>query len=96
MIEHVYLVCYDIRDPKRWRRVFRLMKGYGEWVQLSVFQCRHGPQRNAEMQLLLDGAIKDDEDHLLIIDIGPADRVEPKFTSLGKGFDLLERGPIVI
>ena len=45
---------------------------------------------------LLDGAIKDDEDHLLIIDIGPADRVEPKFTSLGKGFDLLERGPIVI
>jgi CRISPR-associated protein Cas2 len=96
VIEHVYLVCYDIRDPKRWRRVFRLMKGYGEWVQLSVFQCRHGPQRNAEMQLLLDGAIKDDEDHLLIIDIGPADRVEPKFTSLGKGFDLLERGPIVI
>ncbi|MGZ8155153.1 MAG: CRISPR-associated endonuclease Cas2 [Burkholderiales bacterium] len=28
--EHLYIVTYDIRDEKRWRRVFRLMKGYGE------------------------------------------------------------------
>ena len=28
--EHHYLVTYDIRDDKRWRRVFRLMKGFGE------------------------------------------------------------------
>lgn len=96
MSEHVYLVCYDIRDPKRWRRVFRLMKGYGQWVQLSVFQVRHGAQRHAEMQQLLDGAIKDDEDHVLIVDIGPSERVDPRFTSLGKAFDLLERGPIVV
>lgn len=96
MSEHVYLVCYDIHDPKRWRQVFRLMKGYGEWVQLSVFQVRHGAQRHAEMQQLLDGAIKGDEDHVLIVDIGQADRVDPRFTSLGKAFDLVERGPIVI
>ena len=25
-----YLVCYDIRDPKRLRRVHKTMKGYGE------------------------------------------------------------------
>ena len=23
--EHLYIVAYDIGDPKRWRRVFRLM-----------------------------------------------------------------------
>lgn len=40
MDEHLYIVTYDIRDPKRWRRVFKIMNGYGEWVQLSVFQCR--------------------------------------------------------
>lgn len=71
-------------------------RGYGEWVQLSVFQCRYGDQRHAEMQQLLDGAINSQEDHILIVDIGPADRVQPRFTSLGKGFDLMERGPIVI
>jgi len=38
----------------------------------------------------------DDEDHVLIVDIGPADRVDPRFTSLGKAFELMERGPIVI
>ena len=38
--ENLYIVAYDISDPRRWRRVFRLMNGYGEWLQLSVFQCR--------------------------------------------------------
>jgi len=23
--EHLYLVTYDIRDPKRWRQVFKLL-----------------------------------------------------------------------
>ena len=30
-----YLVCYDIRDPKRLRRVHKIMKGFGE--SLAVF-----------------------------------------------------------
>jgi len=37
-MERLYLVCYDIRDDKRWRRLYKAMKGYGEWLQLSVFQ----------------------------------------------------------
>ena len=49
MDEHLYVVTYDIRDPRRWRRIFRIMKGYGEWVQLSVFQCRLNRQRHAEL-----------------------------------------------
>lgn len=28
-----YLVCYDIRDPKRLRRTHKLMKAYGEPLQ---------------------------------------------------------------
>ncbi len=34
-----YLVCYDIRHPKRLRRVFAVMKGYGEHWQFSIFFC---------------------------------------------------------
>ena len=34
-----YLVCYDIRHPKRLRRVFKIMKGYGEHWQFSIFFC---------------------------------------------------------
>lgn len=47
--EHLYLVAYDIADPKRWRRVFSVMEGFGEWLQLSVFQCRLSVQRHAEL-----------------------------------------------
>jgi CRISPR-associated protein Cas2 len=36
MDARLYVVAYDIRDPKRWRQVFKAMHGYGEWLQLSV------------------------------------------------------------
>ena len=34
-----YLVCYDVRDPKRLRRVARMLEGHGERIQYSVFRC---------------------------------------------------------
>lgn len=34
-----YLVCYDVRDAKRLRRVAKHLEGYGERVQYSVFRC---------------------------------------------------------
>jgi len=38
-LKNWYLVAYDIRDPKRWRKVYKLLQGYGESVQLSIFRC---------------------------------------------------------
>jgi CRISPR-associated protein Cas2 len=96
MNEHLYIVTYDIRDPKRWRRVFRLMNGYGAWLQLSVFQCRLSRRRNAEMLQLLDGIIHHDQDHVLCLDLGPADEVDPQVTSLGKVFEPVKREPVIV
>jgi len=33
------VVCYDIRDEKRLRRVAKEMEGWGVRVQKSVFEC---------------------------------------------------------
>lgn len=96
MDEHLYLVTYDIHDEKRWRRVFKLMKGFGEWLQLSVFQCRLSRQGHAELIALLDGIIDRRVDALLIIDIGPADKVKPRVVSLGERFDPVARQPIIV
>jgi CRISPR-associated protein Cas2 len=96
MDEHLYIVAYDIRDPKRWRRVFRLMHGYGEWVQLSVFQCRLSRRRHAEMIALLDGIIHHDQDHIVTMDLGLADAVKPRVVSLGKDFQAIEREPVIV
>ena len=35
-----YLVCYDICDDKRLRKVFQTMRGYGDHLQYSVFECQ--------------------------------------------------------
>jgi CRISPR-associated protein Cas2 len=94
--EHLYLVAYDIGDPRRWRRVFKLMKGYGEWLQLSVFQCRLSRRRQAELVQLLDGIINNAQDHVIFVDVGPADQVEPRVISLGKAFEAMERGPMIV
>ena len=84
--ERLYIVAYDISQPKRWRHVFKTMKGYGHWVQLSVFQCRLTARRRAEMAARLEDLIAPAEDHVLIVDLGPADKVDPHVESLGKTY----------
>jgi CRISPR-associated protein Cas2 len=94
--ERLYIVTYDIADEKRWRRVFRLMRGYGRWLQLSVFQCRLSAARRAEMAGRLEATIHGRADHVLILDLGPADRVDPRVESLGKTFEAVRRAAVVI
>lgn len=95
--EHLYIVTYDIADDRRWRRVFKLMHGYGEWAQLSVFQCRLTRSRYVELTSRLSATIAAADDHVLIIDLGIADQVTPHVSSLGKRtFAAVERAPVIV
>lgn len=96
MEEHLYIVTYDISDPKRWRKVFRLMNGYGEWLQLSVFQCRLSRRRHADLIATLDELIHHDHDHIVMLDLGIADNVNPRVVSLGKTFEAIKREPTIV
>lgn len=97
MDDHLYIVTYDISDPRRWRAVYEIMNGYGEWLQLSVFQCRLTKRRHAELVSLLDQLIHHSEDHVLIIDIGIAENVTPRIISLGKtNFETVKREPVIV
>ena len=94
--EHAYVVAYDISNPQRWRQVFKLMKGYGRWLQLSVFHCRLDGGRLVEMAAELERAIDTTADHVVILDLGPAEDVELAVESLGKTFEPIERRAVVI
>jgi CRISPR-associated protein Cas2 len=94
--ENLYVVAYDIASPKRWRRVFRIMEGYGEWLQLSVFQCRLSRRRQIELKLALDEVINHADDHVIILDLGPAEAIRPRVESLGKTFSVIDRGPVIV
>ncbi len=95
-MEHLYIVCYDIRNEKRWRRVYNLMRGHGEWVQLSVFQCRLNKIKFLQLQDAAREIIDHGEDHVLFFDLGPADAVRLRVESLGASFTPVERKPVVV
>lgn len=95
-MEHLYIISYDIADQKRWRRVFRIMKGYGEWLQLSVFQCRLTRMRMVQLESELRDSMNQREDHVLIVDVGPAEGVEPRVHSLGKAFESVKREAVIV
>lgn len=96
MDEHLYIISYDIACQKRWRNVFKLMKAYGEWLQLSVFQCRLTRKRHAELLATLDEIIHHDHDHVLMLDLGIADNVTPRVVSLGKNFEPVKREVVIV
>ncbi len=93
--ERMYIVAYDISNSRRWRRMFKTMQGFGE-LQLSVFQCRLSRRRRAELETRLREIVKAGEDHVLLIDVGPADKMELAVESIGKTFAKIERRAIVV
>ena len=52
---HWWLVCYDVRDPKRLRKAAKHMEGYGERMQYSVFRCWLNPREYGTIALGADG-----------------------------------------
>ena len=65
------LVCYDVRDPKRYRRLFKIMKGSGESVQYSVFRCHLDDSETERLRWRLSEVMAP-EDALLVIDLCPS------------------------
>jgi CRISPR-associated protein Cas2 len=64
--KHWYLVCYDIRDPKRWRKAFKLLKGRGDHLQYSIFRVRADKTQLESLRWKLN-QILDDADDLMIV-----------------------------
>lgn len=80
-----WIVCYDVRSPQRWRQLYKLMRGYGDHVQLSVFRCILSPRELAELRLRIEGVTSKEEDHVLMLDLGPAEgRGDRVVISIGK------------
>ena len=61
-----YLVAYDIRDPKRWRRAYKIIRGYGGPLQYSLFRCRLTPDEVERLRWELESVLEA-EDALLFI-----------------------------
>ena len=92
-----YLVCYDIRDPKRLRHVHKVVKGFGESWQYSIFFCVLKPIDRVRLQVELEEQMNLKEDQALVIDLG-ADEDDARTAALviGQSLPGVQRGMVVI
>lgn len=92
-----YLVCYDICDDKRLRQVFKTMRGYGDHLQYSVFECQLTAKDLVRLRAELSNIIHHTEDQVLFVNLGPAEgRGDRVITALGKPYISLDAPCIVV
>lgn len=93
----LYIVTYDIRDDRRLRRVFRVMRGYGDHLQYSVFRCELSDRERVELMSRLVKAMKLSEDQALFFPLGPAGGLnESGVLSLGLPYEPREHSATVV
>lgn len=86
------VVSYDIVSDKRRRRVYKLLEGYGERQQYSVFECIVSDKGLTGLRSKLLSLIDPEEDSVRIYRLCASCRV--KADILGMGEELNE--PLVI
>lgn len=94
---NVYLVSYDIKDPKRWRKVYQVMRGCGDRVQYSVFMCLLSSVQKQLLVNQLDAIVKKDEDQVMLINLGRGrDVVKSRMVFIGQPSDIPDRQTLII
>ena len=66
MSETLYLVTYDLPSDRRRLRLARLLEGYGERVQYSVFEVWLSAAQRDKMMVRIRRVIVEDEDSVRI------------------------------
>ena len=83
----LYLVSYDISNPRRLRHVARIMAGYGHRLQYSVFESRLNALRYEELKAVLHTELNHDEDQVLFVALGPdSGKISLHIESLGRPY----------
>ncbi len=92
-----FLVCYDVCDAKRLRRVHKLMKGYGQPWQYSVFYCTLRAIDRVRLENELREMLNLKVDQVLLIDLGTnEDAARQSATVLGTSLPEQESGIVVV
>ena len=97
-----YIVCYDIMvtsegGARRLRKTFETLRGYGDHLQESVFECSLSAQDLAELRRALREIIDHKKDQVLFISLGPtAARGDRAITAMGKPYSPVDAPCLVV
>lgn len=60
----LYIVAYDIPNDRRRTKIHKLLCGYGQWTQFSLFECWLNKKQLIQLRHDLDEHIHRDEDNI--------------------------------
>ena len=90
-MRQTYIVTYDVCHPKRLRKVFKLMRGFGDHLQYSIFECQFTSADLVRCREALRAVIHHKEDQVLFVNLGPAEgRGDRVITALGLPYTKLD------
>jgi CRISPR-associated protein Cas2 len=96
-VRNTYLVCYDIANPYRLAKVHKTVRGFGDWLQFSIFECQMTPTDLARCRHRLSEIIDHRQDQVLFVDLGPSEgRGERVITALGKKYTVMDAPCLVV
>lgn len=64
--KHWYLICYDIRDQKRWRKVYKKLKGCGSRLQYSIFRFNLSRAQMEALRREIEGILTMEDDLMIV------------------------------
>ena len=92
-----YLVCYDIANDRRLRKVFKTCRNFGDHLQFSIFECDLNASEKIELESALKDIIDCDEDQVIFVALGPAEgRGERVISALGLPYVKLDAPCFVV
>ena len=96
-MRQTYLVRYDICNDKRLRDVHKTMRGFGDHLQYSIFECQFTPADLVRCRHQLSEIIDHREDQVLFVDLGPVEgRGDRVISALGKAYTPFDSPCIVV
>ncbi|CDF59223.1 CRISPR-associated endonuclease Cas2 [Thermobrachium celere] len=85
--KNLYVISYDIPKDRTRNRVSKVLEGFGQRVQYSLFECR---LNNTQLQMLkvkLMKLINNNEDSIIIYRLTPEAQRFVEYIGLKKHFD---------
>ena len=96
-MRNTFLVTYDICEDKRLAKVHKTMRGFGDHLQYSVFECQFSQADLARCRHLLSQIIDHREDLELFVNLGPVEgRGDRAITALGKPYSPIDSPFIIV
>jgi CRISPR-associated protein Cas2 len=64
--KHWHLVCYDIRDSKRWAKAYKILRGRGDHLQYSIFRVEITKVQLESLRWELSKVLVEDDDLMIV------------------------------